>query len=127
MRNETNVTTYMKKLIPFVCAAVALFAAAPVAEARPCDYYRESYSHDRCYQARPRTVTYVSGHDRYGQPILTKKSFVGYNHYGEPVYRYQKIYRPAPRCNDHYQDEYRGERRSSWRDQQSRVSFQMDF
>lgn len=75
-------------------AALTLICATPRAEAR---------SHRG---HAPSSYIYISGYRSCGTPVYTERVLIGYDRYGDPIWRYRearapKHYRPVPplRCH----------------------------
>jgi hypothetical protein len=90
-----KVITTMKTIVTtFAIAALALFAAAPQAEAR---------GH--------RSYVYISGYTSCGSPIYYERYFVGYDECGDEIWQVRRIrqeYRPVVR--ERHDDSYYSER-----------------
>lgn len=85
----------MKKLITAIAIGAFTFAGTSVkSEARP--YEGRGYS-------APATTVYVSGY-RYGRPVYTQKTFIGYDRCGTPRYSYRTVSAPVR----HYGNRYSG-------------------
>ena len=98
-------------IITTVIAAVAMFAAAPAADAQRYHqhhgyHHGQHHGHHHSQQSR---YIFISGHHACGTPIYTERYVIRFDRYRRPVYGYRVVrhrphyhVRPAPRGYRHH-------------------------